>query len=526
MLDSSPSVPGLTDNQSCRAYRETIFERADRETDDNLGAIWLDDVVGSLLRVLQETGQLEDTIILFFEDHGMEPKSSLYEGGVRIPMFINYGSKLATGSKLDVPVSTVDIGPTLLEYADITQSYEMDGKSLKTALAHVSHSNSNPFWIERCLFFELHYDRAVRCGCYKYLQINDRRNSNTWTNGGKAGLSTNRRNLFDLCNGSTEYSPTTDTEAVSIDDEQVAGRLNRMLTCHSNQVESQDYGVEYDCQLPLSSQPSPLPEPNHDDGQGHEVANTGETVLIVEPATVDNQAVAADVVEDGAPDQDSERTAEPSSDKPSASPSASPATSSPTTRPTENPTTGSPSSPRFTSSPSSSPVTTSPSLSPFTSSPSSSPSAKPTTLRPTSQPSRNPPAAPAAAPVAEEGASDQGSKWVLQFAEPSLPAASTSAAVAEDGAPDQDSEWTVEPSSPVAEEGDPDQDSEWTAWSPVAEDGASDQDFQPLPVRYPEEKDSAPPEIGDENGSVTFYSFHQGSIMTSSCLLALMYLYI
>lgn len=43
-------------------------------TSIDLGAIWLDNAIGSLLQVLEDTGQLEDTIILFFEDHNIEPK--------------------------------------------------------------------------------------------------------------------------------------------------------------------------------------------------------------------------------------------------------------------------------------------------------------------------------------------------------------------------------------------------------------------------------------------------------------------
>ena len=261
-LETEPVVPGLTDNnRTCAEYRETIWERAMNEpTDDDLGAIWLDDAIGSLLQVLEETGQLEDTIILFFEDHGMEPKASLYEGGVRVPMFISYGTNITSGSTLDVPVSTIDIGPTLLDFAGILPTYPMDGRSLGPALTSATTNVDLSSLRGRCIFFELGTDRAVRCGCHKYLEVNSFKK--TWMAGNDYGLANDPENLFNLCVYDTSrYSPDIFSEANSISNEQKSYQLRKMMECHLDQVESQDFGTEYDCQLnelPNSaSQPRP-----------------------------------------------------------------------------------------------------------------------------------------------------------------------------------------------------------------------------------------------------------------------------
>ena len=84
-LNSDIIVKGMTkeNDESCKKYRESIFDRG--QSEDDYGAIWLDDGVGARVNALEEKSVLENTIILFQNDHGMSAKASLYEGGLRIP---------------------------------------------------------------------------------------------------------------------------------------------------------------------------------------------------------------------------------------------------------------------------------------------------------------------------------------------------------------------------------------------------------------------------------------------------------
>jgi hypothetical protein len=80
----------------------------------------------------------------------METKIALYENGVRIPQFIHYPAKINAGTKFDAPVSTIDIGATMMDFAGIVPSYELDGKSWKDAVGDASQELS---WKNnRCLF--------------------------------------------------------------------------------------------------------------------------------------------------------------------------------------------------------------------------------------------------------------------------------------------------------------------------------------------------------------------------------------
>ena len=115
-------------------------------------------------------------------------------------------------------VILVDLGPTLLDFADISQPYEMDGESWKDAVMGDSESTSY-FENERCLFFELEKDRSVRCGCFKYLELyaQDSSDSTTYQKGERYDYSTDLEMLFDLCGGTDEYvtEPTTSMETTN-----------------------------------------------------------------------------------------------------------------------------------------------------------------------------------------------------------------------------------------------------------------------------------------------------------------------
>ena len=106
----------------------------------------------------------------------------------------------------------------MLDFANISPPYEMDGESWKDAALGDSES-SLYFENERCLFFELEKDRSVRCGCYKYLEIyaQDSDTSTTYQKGNRFDYSNDLKNLFDLCGGTDEYvtEPTTNMEVTN-----------------------------------------------------------------------------------------------------------------------------------------------------------------------------------------------------------------------------------------------------------------------------------------------------------------------
>ncbi|MEQ1943323.1 choline-sulfatase [Mesorhizobium sp. VNQ89] len=99
---------------------------------------YIDEKIGEILDVLRRTRQEEDTIVVFLSDHGdmlgehgLWFKMSFFEGSARVPLMIS-APGLAPG-RIDTPVSTLDVLPTLAEMAgiDLTEIAPWtDGESL------------------------------------------------------------------------------------------------------------------------------------------------------------------------------------------------------------------------------------------------------------------------------------------------------------------------------------------------------------------------------------------------------------
>ena len=85
---------------------------------------YLDDKIGSILDALKRCRMEEDTIVVFCSDHGdmlgergLWFKMSFFEGSARVPLMIS-GKGMIPG-RIDAPVSTIDLTPTLADLASV-----------------------------------------------------------------------------------------------------------------------------------------------------------------------------------------------------------------------------------------------------------------------------------------------------------------------------------------------------------------------------------------------------------------------
>ncbi|MCC9609157.1 sulfatase-like hydrolase/transferase [Blastopirellula sp. JC732] len=93
----------------------------------------LDAGIGMLLDELNKSSKAEDTMIIYFGDHGAQfsrGKATCYEGGLRIPLIVQWPGHLPSGVVRDELISTVDILPTILDAAGLPPSETLPGKSL------------------------------------------------------------------------------------------------------------------------------------------------------------------------------------------------------------------------------------------------------------------------------------------------------------------------------------------------------------------------------------------------------------
>ena len=109
----------------------------------------LDRGVGRLVAHLEETNELENTLIVFFSDNGgatnngswngplRGKKGSLREGGIRVPFIFSWPELLPKGITYEKPISALDLLPTFLAAA------KSKPLPLQKSLPHIDEVNVN-----------------------------------------------------------------------------------------------------------------------------------------------------------------------------------------------------------------------------------------------------------------------------------------------------------------------------------------------------------------------------------------------
>ncbi len=106
------------------------------------GVLAIDEGVGRLMETLIETGQDENTLVVFTSDqgfawgqHGFKSKVAPYHSTVAAPLIIRpAGEHPVAGKVVDEPVSGVDIAPTFFAQAGLPLPWEMHGYDLSPLL--------------------------------------------------------------------------------------------------------------------------------------------------------------------------------------------------------------------------------------------------------------------------------------------------------------------------------------------------------------------------------------------------------
>ena len=98
----------------------------------------IDEQVGRILAALADSGQRDDTLVIFSSDHGemlgdhglVLKGCRFYEGAVRVPLIVSWPGVVDGGRRSAALVSLLDLAPTLLEAADVGVPESMHGRSL------------------------------------------------------------------------------------------------------------------------------------------------------------------------------------------------------------------------------------------------------------------------------------------------------------------------------------------------------------------------------------------------------------
>lgn len=106
----------------------------------------VDENVGRLMGALKTAEAEENTVVIFTSDNGgvwkhskqwplRAGKGAYYEGGIREPFIVKWPRKIKAGRRSDVPISQLDVFPTLLDIAGINAAGKvLDGVNIMPLL--------------------------------------------------------------------------------------------------------------------------------------------------------------------------------------------------------------------------------------------------------------------------------------------------------------------------------------------------------------------------------------------------------
>ncbi len=98
---------------------------------------WFDQHLAKMLESLEESGELENTIVVVTGDNGTSishAKGTLYDYGVHVPLAIMWPQQVRGGRVVEDLVSFIDFAPTFVEAAGLEPHPDFTGRSILPAL--------------------------------------------------------------------------------------------------------------------------------------------------------------------------------------------------------------------------------------------------------------------------------------------------------------------------------------------------------------------------------------------------------
>ena len=167
-----------------RRMREQVFGQWSRE--EARDAIrhfwaycsWLDHLFGKLLDKLDESGQAENTIVLYCSDHGdycgehglFAKGIPAFDGAYHVPAVVRWPAGIENpGRRCDAMVSLCDFGPTFVEAAGATGDRDFSGRSLMPLLQNKTPDDWRDALLMQCNGVENYVtQRTIRTHDWRY----------------------------------------------------------------------------------------------------------------------------------------------------------------------------------------------------------------------------------------------------------------------------------------------------------------------------------------------------------------------
>jgi arylsulfatase A-like enzyme len=164
-----------------QAPDDYVAKYADTDLPDNLkrycaAVTCMDDAIGAIVEQIRKQGLESDTLIVFQSDNGGSgnggnaslrgSKSTLWEGGLRVPFVARWPGKIPAGRVSDEFLTTLELLPTLAAAAGakLPEDVTLDGYNMLPVLSGESPSPRKE------MFWEFRGQKAARVGDYKWIE--------------------------------------------------------------------------------------------------------------------------------------------------------------------------------------------------------------------------------------------------------------------------------------------------------------------------------------------------------------------
>ena len=168
------------DHQGAYGGTAVSFAKTDELTHRKITAAYyamieqVDTEVGRMLQALDDTGQAENTIVIYMSDHGEMLGDHgfylkgpyFYDCAIRVPLIVRWPGKFKAGLRADSLVELVDLPPTLLEAAGIPVPAGMQGRSLMRLFTGQSANHRDSIYSEHFDSSSL-YDPPPMAACIR-----------------------------------------------------------------------------------------------------------------------------------------------------------------------------------------------------------------------------------------------------------------------------------------------------------------------------------------------------------------------
>lgn len=134
-----------------------------------------DACIGKILEGLENGPNKDNTIVVLWTDHGWQhghknrwEKFSLWNIATNTPLIIKHPNKDIAGTKVNQPVSLLDLYPTVMDMIGLEKPADLEGASLAPFLEDINYQRKEPAIIT----YEKG-NRSVRLGSWNYIRYNN-----------------------------------------------------------------------------------------------------------------------------------------------------------------------------------------------------------------------------------------------------------------------------------------------------------------------------------------------------------------